>query len=328
MAGNRSSQSHAAGILAELSRISTSRGDAALARTRLVECMSLLQAVGSIGAGAVALEAAAELAVAVGEPERAVEFYGARARILRRARVSADARSSSLDLLVEALGKDRFDAAWAASRATPFPFEFYVCATLQWLEGLEARMPSPSPGSTAELLVRTRDGDFEAREKLAGKYLEPLRRFAHGRLPGNARDLMDTDDLVQDTVVRALDNVQTIQPKRKGSFFAYLRRILTNQVRDQIRRTAKRSRAPVAIEGLRSEDLSPLDQAIEGEFFETYELALSRLSIRQREALTLRIEHGLSYQQVADAIGCSSANAARMVVSRALVSVSEFLESK
>jgi RNA polymerase sigma-70 factor (ECF subfamily) len=312
-----------------------------------MECLSLLQSVGSMRAGAIALDVAAELAAAVGEPERAVEFYGARERILRRARAPDDPRTSeelsqALDGLRAGIGQERFDAAWMASRATPFPFEFYVCAALQWLEGLEVRMPprvatedgggsvspapgSGNPGSTAQLITQVQEGDPAAKERLAAKYLGPLRRFAHGQLPDNARDLMDTDDLVQVTVVRALDKVHTIEPERKGGFFAYLRKILINQVRDEIRRSSRRTRASRLIETIQSGAPSPLDQAIEREFFESYESALSRLSARQREALTLRIEHGLSYQQVADAIGCPSANAARMVVSRGLVLVTEFL---
>lgn len=56
---------------------------------------------------------------------------------------------------------------------------------------------SPDLESTAELLDLVRRGDPGARERLASRYLQVLHRLAHGRLPSRARDLLDTDDLVQ-----------------------------------------------------------------------------------------------------------------------------------
>ena len=47
------------------------------------------------------------------------------------------------------------------------------------------------PGSTASLLLRVREGSRPAREELAGRYLTLLNRWAHGRVPRAARDLMD-----------------------------------------------------------------------------------------------------------------------------------------
>jgi RNA polymerase sigma-70 factor (ECF subfamily) len=312
-----------------------------------MECLNLLKSVGSVRAGAIALDGAAELAAAVGEPEWAVEFYGARERILQRARVPEDPRASeehnqSLDRLRTGLGLERFETAWKVSRATPYPYEIYLTKALKWLEGLNPRllaqvapvdgegssMPTPdheSSGSTAQLILRARDGDLAARELLSGRYLGDLRRFAHGRLPGKARDLMDSSDLVQVTLIRALEKLDSIRPKKSGGFFAYLRQILINQVRDQIRRSAGKAKVSGLSEIIPSGAPSPLEEMVGKETLDAYESALATLSARQREALILRIEHGFSYQEVADAIECPSANAARMIVSRALVLVTNCL---
>lgn len=346
----RESHQSAAEILAVLSRISTKRGDSAQACARLIECLGLLKTLDSERAGGIALGAAADLAAAAGQPERAVEFYGASERVLRKFRTpesppAAEERAQALDRLRGLLGPERFEAAWTASRASPFPYEYYVSAALHWLEELEASLPqrldtaagggsaAPAegaeiPGTTAALITQTRSGSPTARERLAGRYLGALRRFAHGRLPGKARDLMDTDDLVQVTVVRALDRVGAIESKRKGSFFAYLRRILTNQVREEIRRSSKMPQVSGLSEFIQSGAPSPLDETLQRESLEAYQAALSRLPVRQREALVLRIENGFSYQNVADAIGCPSANAARMVVSRSLASVAKHLRRR
>ena len=48
-------------------------------------------------------------------------------------------------------------------------------------------------------------------------------------------------------------------------------------------------------------------------------LALAQLSEEQQEAVILRIEMGFTHDQIAQALGKPSADAARMVVSRAVL---------
>ena len=97
-------------------------------------------------------------------------------------------------------------------------------------------MPEP----TVALIRRIRDGDGGARDVLLKRYLPVLRRWAHGRLPASARDLSDTDDLVQVTLLRALKNIDEFDARHTGSFLAYLRQILLNHVRDELRRQQRR----------------------------------------------------------------------------------------
>jgi DNA-directed RNA polymerase specialized sigma24 family protein len=54
------------------------------------------------------------------------------------------------------------------------------------------------------LLQRARQGDQDALNALFERYLPALRRWARGRLPRWTRDLRDTDDLVQETLVQTL----------------------------------------------------------------------------------------------------------------------------
>ena len=61
------------------------------------------------------------------------------------------------------------------------------------------------------------------------------------------------------------------------------------------------------------------------ETVEAYEEALSRLPEETQEAVILRIEFGYSYDQIAEALGKPSANAARMTVARALVHLAEVM---
>ncbi len=182
--------------------------------------------------------------------------------------------------------------------------------------------------STASLLARVRAGQPEARNELAARYLGVLKRWAHGRLPLRARSLLGTDDLVQETLLRALDRVEGFEPKREGAFLAYLRRILLNRIRDEVRRMA---RSPGLVElpvGLVNADPSPLDMAIGKEASLRYEAALASLSSEEQEAVVLRIEMGFTHQQVAEALGKPSPNAARMFVARAVVKLAEVMDGK
>ena len=192
------------------------------------------------------------------------------------------------------------------------------------------RPPPPQTDleSTATLLDLVRHGDRAARERLAARYIHVLKRLAHGRLPGRARDLLDTDDLVQVTVIRALDHVEAFEPRHEGAFLAYMRRILLNQIRDEIRRVARRPGRADLAEDLPALGRSPLEDAIGSETIERYEAALDRLTDEQREAVVLRLELGFTYQQIADALGHGSSNAARMMVTRALVRMSEGMRER
>lgn len=188
--------------------------------------------------------------------------------------------------------------------------------------------PSEPSGveSTASLLERIRAGDAAARERLVRRYLPALRSWARGRLPLRARDLTDTDDVVQITLMRALDRIGEFEPRREGAFLAYLRSALMNQIRDQVRRVERRPRSEELTDGFRASDPSPLQQAIGAEMLEAYERALASLPERQQEAVVMRVELGFSYPEIAAATGSPTANAARMAVSRALLRLVEVMD--
>jgi RNA polymerase sigma-70 factor (ECF subfamily) len=185
--------------------------------------------------------------------------------------------------------------------------------------------PEETLESTAALLARVRAGDDAARNDLLARYLPMLRRWAHGRLPDHARQLADTDDLVQITLLRALKQMGTFEPNREGAFLVYLRRILLNALRDEIRRSRRSRIAGEPDETVADERRSALEEAIGHETLERYEAALAMLTEEQREAVVLSIEFDYTHQQVAEAVGKPTANAARMMVSRALVRVAEIM---
>jgi DNA-directed RNA polymerase specialized sigma24 family protein len=63
---------------------------------------------------------------------------------------------------------------------------------------------------------------------------------------------------------------------------------------------------------------SPLDVSIGAERLERYEHALVSLKERERQAIMLRVEPGLDYQDMRSELGKPSADAARMAITRAI----------
>ena len=173
--------------------------------------------------------------------------------------------------------------------------------------------------STIELLDRYKRGDNEAVSLLVERSLPPLKRWARGRLPDWARSLAETQDLVQDAVIRAIPHLKHFEARHPGALQAYLRQAIANHIRDEIRKV--NSRPPIGGDLPESKvdpGPSPLERAIGRERLDRYDAALAKLRPVEREAIVARLEMQQSYEEVALALGKPSADAARMLVARAV----------
>jgi len=179
--------------------------------------------------------------------------------------------------------------------------------------------------STLALVTRARGGDRSALDRIAERYQAALERFAHGRVPGSARGLVDTVDIVQVAMTRAIARLADIDLSVPGSLLAYLRTTVLNQIRDEIRRARRRPMTTALHDQLPALDQDPLEAVISAQQLERYDLALLQLPADQLEAFLMRIEMGSSFQEIADALGRSSAEAARMLVRRAIRALTETL---
>jgi RNA polymerase sigma factor (sigma-70 family) len=183
---------------------------------------------------------------------------------------------------------------------------------------------SPSPGSpeallvTQELLQRARGGDRAALDALVARYLPRLRRWASGRLPGYARSLLDTSDLVQETLTRVLQGLDRIEVRGPGGFQAYVRQAVLNRIRDEVRWAARRPGPDGVPESLPDLAPSPLEHAIGADVLARYERGLAALGEEERELLHLRLELDLDYQEITAMTGRASRDATRMAIQRAL----------
>jgi RNA polymerase sigma factor (sigma-70 family) len=182
---------------------------------------------------------------------------------------------------------------------------------------------SDAADRTSDLLDRARAGDEEALNTLFARHVPTLRRWASGRLPRWARDIADTTDLVQETVIATLRHLDRFEDRGDGALQAYLRQAVINRIRNEIRRLASRGVRVDVDSQIVDAGASPLEAALSQQRLEQYDAALERLKEEDREAVVARVELGLSYAEIAELLGKPSANAARMTVVRALIRLTD-----
>jgi len=182
---------------------------------------------------------------------------------------------------------------------------------------------SPPREATIDLLDRYRGGDAEALDLLLARNLAPLLGWAAGRMPRGARDRGDTEDLVQETVLKALPHLETFEYRGEGAVQAYLRGALMNRIRNEYRRVALRPRPVTVDTAIEHRGRSPLEEAIGRDATEDYEQGLATLAEADRELVILRLELDYSFAEIAAATGRPSPDAARMATSRAVLRLAQ-----
>jgi len=115
-----------------------------------------------------------------------------------------------------------------------------------------------------------------------------------------ARDYARAEDLVQETALRALCNIDKFEPGT--NFRAWLSTILRNQFYNEIRSRARSAAYDEATLATTSTSrVTAQESRLE---MRDFERAFAKLPETQREALSLVGANGLSYEEAAEAVGC------------------------
>lgn len=176
---------------------------------------------------------------------------------------------------------------------------------------------------TLELVRGAQEGRASAIDQLYARYLPRLRWWARGRLPAFARDGLDTEDLVQEAMMRTLQQLSGLDPQRAGCFQAYTRQAILNAIRDHVRRARPRVTADRELERHASPGRSPLEELVGKDAIERYEQALGELTPMEQELVVGRLELNYSFAELAEMTAKNSPDAARMATKRALVRLAE-----
>ncbi|MFO0760813.1 MAG: RNA polymerase sigma factor [Byssovorax sp.] len=158
-----------------------------------------------------------------------------------------------------------------------------------------------------ELPARASSGAGD-QARLAALYSEhagAIRRFLHGLLACR----VSADDATQETFARAFRRIDTLRDgERVAPWLFGIARNVSLEVRKAQRRSGRhfvREDEPVDVEDPSGQ--SPEAELLGREAVRVVERALGRLSDDRRAMLLLRLDHGLSYEEIAAMLGFSVA---------------------
>ncbi len=155
--------------------------------------------------------------------------------------------------------------------------------------------------SEAELMARTRQGDEEAFALIVDRFKDRVVNYLC-RLTGD-RDR--AEDTAQETFLRLYRTSSGY--REEGHLAALIFRIATNLVRSEERRNRRwrlfRATVPAGGNG-NGGPPNPQTRLLQREAAEQLGAAIGELPLKFRAPLMLREIEGLSYQAIAEAIGC------------------------
>jgi RNA polymerase sigma-70 factor (ECF subfamily) len=196
-------------------------------------------------------------------------------------------------------------------------------------EGEESAFPPLT--RSVELLRRYRAGDRAALDELFGRYAPNLVRLVRVRL-GRLAGRVEAEDVVQETLLVAMDKLADFEVRSHYSIMSYLRRIAENQLRNQRKYFAAGKRA-AAGETPRNPDSVEPGQLGRGPAAATPSEIVSRVEEEARvdrllselepeeyrEVVLLREYEGASWEEIRQELGRPSVGAVQELHRRAVL---------
>jgi len=170
---------------------------------------------------------------------------------------------------------------------------------------LEERQSMVLDGTERELVESCQRGEREAFRALFELYKDKVYSMAL-RYTNDESWAMD---IAQDTFVKLFSSIQNFRGEAR--FESWLYRLVVNSCLDQKRR--RRRLLPFVnqfLEGLRFRGATALDELLRQELSGQVRSAVATLPPEQRIVIVLRYTEGLSYEEIAVALGCSKGTVA------------------
>jgi RNA polymerase sigma-70 factor (ECF subfamily) len=166
------------------------------------------------------------------------------------------------------------------------------------------------PDPDAVLMLRVKRGDRAAFTELVDKYQQPVMNLVYRTL----HDEAEAEDLAQTVFLQVYKSAQRYESRAKFStwLFTIARNLCLNEIR-------RRSRHPAdSLEAAHAEhedqprqqfedksNVAPPEKLLHGELAQKIEEALAGLPENQRTAILLCRQEELSYEEIAEILGCS-----------------------
>jgi len=170
-------------------------------------------------------------------------------------------------------------------------------------------MPT-EPEADAALMLRVKEGDSAAFAELVDRYKQPIMNLVARML----HDPAEAEDIAQNVFVQVYRFADRYEASARFTtwLFTIARNLCLNELRRRSRRPAESLDAlsaeqpghtPVQVEDRHSS--SPPDNLLRAELERKVEEAISQLPENQRLALLLCRQDELSYEEMAEVLGCS-----------------------
>ena len=180
-----------------------------------------------------------------------------------------------------------------------------------------------------QLIERVKAGDTDAYgllfEKHRGKLLQMILHIVHDRA--------EAEDIVQEAFMKAYRAMHTF--RGESAFFTWLACIGVNTARNLLGARKRRQHSEVTPSATtdyddngideRTDTVTPEDMCACGEMVAIVGAAFDNMNAEQRTAISLHEEDGMSYQEIADAMG-SPIGTVRSRISDARLAIAKRLE--
>jgi RNA polymerase sigma-70 factor (ECF subfamily) len=173
----------------------------------------------------------------------------------------------------------------------------------------------------SQLVARAQDGELPAFEELVRRY----QREVYGLACRIVSDSEEAKDMTQQAFLQAFVHIKSF--RQDAQFRTWLFRIAINQCYNYLK-SRKKFGDPVDMDDviLVGNDSPETDLVSQDQRERLYE-ALKKLPAKQRAVITLKVEQGLSYQEISQVLG-GTAGAARVNYCQALKTLKKYLVSE
>jgi len=197
---------------------------------------------------------------------------------------------------------------------------------------------------TIDLVKGAQQGEQDARDALFERYQGRVLKIVRIRLGARLRTSLESTDILQEAAAEALKGLNRFEMRDESSFIRWLATIVEHQItaRADYHQASKRSKSrevPLQerVDTKMGESeinladdavVTPFSDVMKTEEQDAVQDAIAELPEKYRELIVLRDYTGASWEDVAEAVGAKSPNAARMMHSRAVARLGKTLRER
>ncbi len=186
--------------------------------------------------------------------------------------------------------------------------------------------------TTLTLVQKAKAGEGEALNLLFDRYVPRILRIVRMRIGSGLRGRMESMDVVQDVMIRAIRAFDQFEAKDEAAFLHWISKLVQNEIRDlaDYHNAEKRNVGrEVTASNESTDNRSVLSQIPADSMYRPsfqvrlkedvlqLETALDQLPEKQKEVIIMRQYEGMSFKDIGEKIECSE-DAARMQFARAM----------